>query len=54
MTAEESERLGESAAAFLGLILTEDSLIGVASNLRLLHQHMAVLDAAFDARSEGE
>jgi len=44
MTPEESERLGEAAAAFLGLALNEDARMGVAVNLLLLHQHMGVLE----------
>lgn len=48
MTPEESERLAEAAAAFLGVPLTADALMGVSSNLRLLRQHLSVLERHYD------
>lgn len=46
MEPEDFDRLSEGAAAFLGLCLSEDSQAAVSANLRLLHQHAAIIETA--------
>jgi Protein of unknown function (DUF4089) len=47
MEPEGFDRLSEGAAAFLGLSLSEESQAAVSANLRLLHQHAAIIEQAY-------